>query len=140
MSSPAPALVDHRPLRYRKGQDLCPGNDKPFSIKRNIALGLEITTDRTTMAAIEPPRSGARACLAIAFQGASAEDARTFHRRRLTLLAPRSRLRREPQGPEEWRSTVLYWSIVFFIVFVVLFVVFFDVFFLSFFSFVFDVY
>jgi len=44
-SSPPPALVDHKPLRYRKGQELCPGNDKPFSIKRNIALGLEITTD-----------------------------------------------------------------------------------------------
>lgn len=45
LSSPPPALVDHKPLRYRKGQDLCPGNDKPFSIKRNISLGLEITTD-----------------------------------------------------------------------------------------------
>jgi hypothetical protein len=45
LPSPPPALVDHKPLRYRKGQDLCPGNDKPFSIKRNIALGLEITTD-----------------------------------------------------------------------------------------------
>jgi DEAD/DEAH box helicase domain-containing protein len=43
--SPAPALVDHKPLRYRMGQDLCPGNDKPFSVKRNLALGLETTTD-----------------------------------------------------------------------------------------------
>ena len=45
LSSFPPALVGHKPLRYRKGQDLCPGNDKPFSIKRNLALGLEITTD-----------------------------------------------------------------------------------------------
>lgn len=45
LSSPTPVLVGHKPLRYRKGQDLCPGNDKPFSIKRNLALGLEITTD-----------------------------------------------------------------------------------------------
>jgi DEAD/DEAH box helicase domain-containing protein len=43
--SPAPALVDHKPLRYRMGQDLCPGNEKPFSVKRNLALGLETTTD-----------------------------------------------------------------------------------------------
>jgi DEAD/DEAH box helicase domain-containing protein len=39
------ALMEHKPLRYRKGQDLCPGNDKPFSVKRNISLGFEITTD-----------------------------------------------------------------------------------------------
>ncbi|WP_316205347.1 DEAD/DEAH box helicase [Bradyrhizobium sp. SZCCHNS3004] len=45
LAAPPPALVAHKPLRYRKGQDLCPGNDKPFSIKRNISLGFEITTD-----------------------------------------------------------------------------------------------
>ncbi|MFJ5486145.1 DEAD/DEAH box helicase [Hansschlegelia beijingensis] len=39
------ALVDHRPLRFRKGEDRCPGNDKPFSIRRRLSLGLEITTD-----------------------------------------------------------------------------------------------
>ena len=44
-SPPAPALVDHKPLRYRMGQDLCPGSDKPFSIRRNLALGFEVTTD-----------------------------------------------------------------------------------------------
>lgn len=45
LAAPPRALVEHKPLRYRKGQDLCPGNDKPFSVKRNIALGFEITTD-----------------------------------------------------------------------------------------------
>lgn len=45
LAAPPPALVVHKPLRYRRGQDLCPGNDKPFSIKRNISLGFEITTD-----------------------------------------------------------------------------------------------
>ncbi|QOZ23118.1 DEAD/DEAH box helicase [Bradyrhizobium sp. CCBAU 51753] len=43
--APPGALVGHKPLRYRKGKDLCPGNDKPFSVKRNISLGFEITTD-----------------------------------------------------------------------------------------------
>jgi hypothetical protein len=43
--APPHALVEHKPLRYRKGQDLCPGNEKPFSVKRNISLGFEITTD-----------------------------------------------------------------------------------------------
>jgi superfamily II DNA/RNA helicase len=43
LAVPPPALVDHKPLRYRKGQDVCPGNEKPFSIRRNISLALEIT-------------------------------------------------------------------------------------------------
>lgn len=38
------ALADHKPLRYRKGMDRCPGNDKPFAIQR-VSLGMEITTD-----------------------------------------------------------------------------------------------
>lgn len=37
-------LKDHKPLRHRKGVDICPGNDKPFSIQ-HLALGMEITTD-----------------------------------------------------------------------------------------------
>ena len=72
--SPAPALVDHKPLRYRKGQDLCPGNDKPFSVKRNLALGLEITTD---VFELQPQytlrRAGANA-LAIALREALAQE------------------------------------------------------------------
>src|SRR5262245_15189419 len=28
------ARIDHRPLRYRKGQDFCAGNANPFSIRR----------------------------------------------------------------------------------------------------------
>lgn len=72
--SPRPALVDHKPLRYRKGQDLCPGNDKPFAIKRNLSLGLEITTD---VFELQPqhtlPRAGATA-LAIALREALAQE------------------------------------------------------------------
>tara|TARA_R110000868_G_scaffold28284_3_gene106390 strand:- start:6668 stop:12763 length:6096 start_codon:yes stop_codon:yes gene_type:complete len=37
-------LKDHKPLRHRKDVDICPGNDRPFSIQ-HLALGLEITTD-----------------------------------------------------------------------------------------------
>ena len=70
----APALVDHKPLRYRKGQDLCPGNDKPFSIKRNISLGLEVTTD---VLELQPQytlrRAGANA-LVIALREAIAQE------------------------------------------------------------------
>ena len=74
LSSPRPALVDHKPLRYRKGLDLCPGNDKPFSIKRNISLGLEITTD---VFELQPQhalsRAGANA-LVIALREALAQE------------------------------------------------------------------
>jgi len=41
--------VDHKPLRYRKGQDLCAGKDKPFSIKRNISLGLDKLRPRSAL-------------------------------------------------------------------------------------------
>ena len=74
LSSPPPALVGHKPLRYRKGQDLCPGNDKPFSIKRNLSLGLEITTD---VLELQPQhvlrRAGANA-LVIALREALAQE------------------------------------------------------------------
>ncbi len=74
LSSPAPALADHKPLRYRRGQDLCPGNDTPFSIKRNISLGLEITTD---VFELQPQhrlrRAGANA-LVIALREALAQE------------------------------------------------------------------
>ena len=74
LASPPPALVGHKPLRYRKGQELCPGNDKPFSIKRNLALGLEITTD---VFELQPrhalSRAGANA-LAIALREALAQE------------------------------------------------------------------
>lgn len=74
MSSPAPALVDHRPLRYRKGQDLCPGNDKPFSIKRNIALGLEITTDVFELQPQHTLRRAGANALVIALREALAQE------------------------------------------------------------------
>ena len=74
LSSPPPALVGHKPLRYRKGQDLCPGNEKPFSIRRNLALGLEITTD---VFELQPQhmlrRAGANA-LVIALREALAQE------------------------------------------------------------------
>lgn len=40
-----PALKDHKPLRWLKGVTLCPGNDKPFSIRRNLSLGRDVVTD-----------------------------------------------------------------------------------------------
>lgn len=74
VSSPAPALVDHRPLRYRKGQDLCPGNDKPFSIKRNVALGLEITTDVFELQPQHTMRRAGANALVIALREALAQE------------------------------------------------------------------
>ena len=74
LSSPPPALVEHKPLRYRKGQELCAGNNKPFSIKRNIALGLEITTDVFELQPQHPlNRAGANA-LVIALREALAQE------------------------------------------------------------------
>ena len=74
VTSPAPALVDHKPLRYRKGQDLCSGNDKPFSIKRNIALGLEITTDVFELQPQHMLRRAAANALVIALREALAQE------------------------------------------------------------------
>ncbi|MGL4964042.1 MAG: DEAD/DEAH box helicase [Inquilinus sp.] len=74
LSSPAPALVGHKPLRYRKGQDLCPGNEKPFSIKRNLALGLEITTDVFELQPQHALRRAGANALVIALREALAQE------------------------------------------------------------------
>jgi DEAD/DEAH box helicase domain-containing protein len=74
LSSPAPALVGHKPLRYRKCQDLCPGNDKPFSIKRNLALGLEITTDVFELQPQHALRRAGANALVIALREALAQE------------------------------------------------------------------
>jgi len=74
LSLPAPLLVGHKPLRYRKGQDLCPGNDKPFSIKRNLALGLEITTDVIELQPQQPLRRACANALVIALREALAQE------------------------------------------------------------------
>jgi ATP-dependent helicase YprA (DUF1998 family) len=72
--SPQPALVDHKPLRYRQGQDLCPGNDKPFSIRRNISLGLEITTDVLELQPRHTLRRAGANALVIALREALAQE------------------------------------------------------------------
>lgn len=74
LSSPPPALVGHRPLRYRKGQERCPGNDRPFSIKRNVALGLEITTDVFELQPQHTLRRAGANALAIALREALAQE------------------------------------------------------------------
>ncbi|WP_422017660.1 DEAD/DEAH box helicase [Reyranella sp.] len=74
LSSPSPALVGHKPLRYRKGQDVCPGNDKPFSIKRNVALGLEITTDVFELQPQHALRRAGANALVIALREALAQE------------------------------------------------------------------
>lgn len=74
LPSPPQALVDHKPLRYRKGQDLCPGNDKPFSIKRNLALGLEITTDVFELQPQHALRRAGANALVIALREALAQE------------------------------------------------------------------
>jgi ATP-dependent helicase YprA (DUF1998 family) len=74
LSLPAPALVGHKPLRYRKGQDLCPGNNKPFSIKRNVALGLEITTDVFELQPQHALRRAGANALVIALREALAQE------------------------------------------------------------------
>lgn len=73
-SWPLPALVDHKPLRYRKRQELCPGNDKPFSIKRNLALGLEITTDVFELQPQHTLRRAGANALVIALREALAQE------------------------------------------------------------------
>lgn len=52
VDSPNP-LAKHRPLRFTRADDNdeCPGNAKPFAIKRQLALGSEIQTD---VAEIQP--------------------------------------------------------------------------------------
>jgi DEAD/DEAH box helicase domain-containing protein len=74
LATPSPALADHKPLRYRKGQDLCPGNDKPFSIKRNISLGLEITTDVFELQLQHALRRAGANALIIALREALAQE------------------------------------------------------------------
>ncbi len=74
VSLPPRALVDHKPLRYRKGSDLCPGNDKPFSIKRNIALGLEVTTDVFELQPQHTLRRAGANALVIALREALAQE------------------------------------------------------------------
>lgn len=68
------ALVDHKPLRYRRGEDLCPGNHRPFAIKRNITLGHEITTDVLELQPRRPLRRAAANALAIALREALAQE------------------------------------------------------------------
>lgn len=68
------ARIDHRPLRYRKGQDFCAGNANPFSIRRSLVLGHEITTDVFELQPQHPlKRAGANA-LAIALREALAQE------------------------------------------------------------------
>lgn len=74
LSSPPPALVDHKPLRYRKGQDRCHGNDNPFSVKRNLSLGLEITTDVFEFQPQQALRRAAANALVIALREALAQE------------------------------------------------------------------
>ncbi|MFD2185097.1 DEAD/DEAH box helicase [Rhodoplanes azumiensis] len=74
LASPPPALVDHKPLRYRNGQDVCPGNDKPFSIKRNLSLGLEITTDVFELQPHHTLRRAGANALVIALREALAQE------------------------------------------------------------------
>lgn len=74
LPSPAPALIDHKPLRYRKGEDRCPGNDRPFSIKRNLALGLEVTTDVLELQPQHALRRAAANALVIALREALAQE------------------------------------------------------------------
>ncbi|MER8975272.1 DEAD/DEAH box helicase [Mesorhizobium sp. M0800] len=69
-----PALVDHKPLRYRKDKDICPGNEKPFSIKRNISLGHEITTDVFELQPRHPLRRAAANALVIALREALGQE------------------------------------------------------------------
>jgi len=74
LAAAAPALGDHKPLRYRKGQDRCLGNDKPFSIKRNISLGLEITTDVFELQLQHTVRRAGANALVIALREALAQE------------------------------------------------------------------
>lgn len=74
LPAPPRALVDHKPLRYRKGVDLCPGNEKPFSVKRNISLGFEIATDVFELQLQHKLARAAAHALAIALREALAQE------------------------------------------------------------------
>jgi ATP-dependent helicase YprA (DUF1998 family) len=74
LAVPPPALVGHKPLRYTKGQELCRGNDKPFSVKRNISLGLEITTDVFELQLQHRLRRAGANALVIALREALAQE------------------------------------------------------------------
>lgn len=74
LTAPTPALVGHKPLRYRKGEDVCPGNDRPFAIKRNVSLGHEITTDVLELQPQHPLRRAGANALVIALREALAQE------------------------------------------------------------------
>ncbi len=66
-------LADHKPLRFAKGSERCPGNDNPFGIMRNLWLGHEITTDVFELQSQHPLPSRATAnALVIALREALA--------------------------------------------------------------------
>jgi ATP-dependent helicase YprA (DUF1998 family) len=73
-TAPSPVLVGHKPLRYRKGEDVCPGNDRPFAIKRNVSLGHEITTDVLELQPQHPLRRAGANALVIALREALAQE------------------------------------------------------------------
>lgn len=73
-ATPKPVLKDHKPLRFRRGQDICPGNHKPFAIKRNLALGFEVTTDVIELQPRASLRQAAANALAIALREALAQE------------------------------------------------------------------
>lgn len=74
VASPLPALAGHKPLRIRRDQDICPGNHKPFSIKRNLALGFEVMTDVFELQPRHMLRRAAANALAIALREALAQE------------------------------------------------------------------
>ncbi|MBE1203681.1 DEAD/DEAH box helicase [Aminobacter carboxidus] len=74
LATPPPALVGHKPLRYRKGEDFCPGNERPFAIKRNVSLGHEITTDVLELQPQHPLRRAGANALVIALREALAQE------------------------------------------------------------------
>lgn len=71
---PLPSLADHKPLRIRRDQDICSGNQKPFSIKRNLTLGFEVTTDVFELQPRQMLRRASANALAIALREALAQE------------------------------------------------------------------
>lgn len=67
-------LKDHKPLRFRRDVDVCAGNDRPFSIKRRLALGHEITTDVVELQPHRKMRRPTADALAIALREALAQE------------------------------------------------------------------